>query len=101
MKKIKIGDLPPSGFHYPIHSLYQTEPLEESDGTPRSRYTTAWFLTQKGYFRINLSIVGPKLKQPKGEIPLSNRKPKDILKEITDLVAAFNIETLGENAELW
>jgi hypothetical protein len=97
MKQIKIRDLPPVGFHYPIHSLYQTEPLQESDGTPRSRYTTAWFLTKHGYFRINLSIVGPKLKEPKGEIPLSNCKPEDILKEISDLVAAFGVETLGED----
>jgi len=98
MQKVKVGNLTPRGSHYPVHSLYQYEPFQDSDGTPRRRFTTAWFLTKKGYFRINLSIVGPKLKKPKGEIPLSDRKPEDILKEITDMVAAFDKQTLGEDA---
>lgn len=99
VKKIKIGDLPAVRFHYYVHTLYQTHVLEEGDGTPRAGFTTSWFRTNKGYFRINLAIVGPKVKKPKGEFPVYSGKPQNMLKEITDLVTAFNIETLGEDAE--
>jgi len=98
MEKNEAGNLPPVRLEIPADASHQALVLQFSKDAERRRLGTSWFLTQGGYLRVTLAIVGPKAHPPKDELPLSRRQAEDSLQELANTVVALKKELLGEES---
>ena len=98
MKKNKAGNLSPVRLEIPGDDSHQPLVLKFSEDTERRRLGTPWFLTQGGYLRVTIAIVGPKRRCPQGELPLSRWQAEDALQALSNLVVTLKEELLGEDA---
>jgi hypothetical protein len=92
MEENKAGNLPPERVEDTMDDLDQFLLLQFSQDAERRRLGTPWFLTQGGYTRVTVAIVGPKVQCPQGELPLSRRQAEYALQAIANLVSAFKEE---------
>lgn len=86
IKQVQIGDLSMGTTDISIDDLDQATVSQLADGTPVSRFTTAWFLTNLGCFRVDFSIIGPKTEEPKQRLTLTKCEAQGRLKAITHQV---------------
>jgi len=98
MKKDKRRDLPPIGLEIAMNDLYQSPLLESLENSLSGTSATPWLLTNIGYFRVTLTIVGPIFKIPHHELRLSHREAKHAVEEIADLVKAFLEKSFREDS---
>ncbi len=92
MEENKAVSLPPVGSDDAMDDLDKFLLLEFTHDAERRRLGTPWFLTQGGYLRITVTIVGPKTHCPKSELPLSRGEAEDALQAIANLVVSLKEE---------
>ena len=97
MKKIEVRNLPTDGVDDAGDAVDESGVGHLPDGTPVSRLATAWFRTNLGCFRVNLTIVGPKAGEPKSYLTLSTAEAEHVLKGIADTVILLIKQARGYN----
>jgi len=76
----------------PIDDTYIATFFEDAEGTPKSRFTTPWLRTHLGFFWVDLTIIGPKTKQPKRYFDLTRGEAEDMVQAITNILIFLNKE---------
>lgn len=92
IKPVEVGNLPAVGGKETANNGHQSEVTQLTNGTPVCCFTTAWVFCKRGGFRINVTVIGPKLEQPQDGGRLLRRKVERMTKEVSDLVEALKKE---------
>lgn len=69
-----------------IDDTYVATFFEDADGTPKSSFATTWLRTNLGFFRVDLTVVGPKTEEPQSYLALTRSEAQNMLKTISDIV---------------
>lgn len=76
----------------PVYDHYQFRLFKGFDGSPEGRLTATGQLSDKSFFRVDITIISPKGKKPQNNLTLSQGEAEGILKKISDVVISLEEE---------
>ncbi|MCK4721784.1 MAG: hypothetical protein KAT75_00700 [Dehalococcoidia bacterium] len=77
----------------PVFDHYQVGLTKGFDGSPEGRLTASGHLGDGSFFRIDVTIIGPKPKQSKYDLPLTHSEAQHLLEAVSDVVKLLEEET--------
>jgi len=90
VEPVKVRYLSMGADNKAVNNVDQSEPLEEPDRSPISRFTATGEIGYLRRLREYLAIIGPVSQEPQGHLSLSCGKAELILQKVADLVEFFN-----------
>ena len=76
----------------PIYYSEQPAFPEQVNSAPERRFTTPWVASNKGLFRVDVSIIGPKPEETEDDYTLAEAETKRMIQAIQNLILALQEE---------
>ena len=95
IKSVEIGDLSMRSKDIPIDRDDEPRGLEKFYSPPERRLTTPWLFCDRGFFRVDVAIIGPIPEEPKHNLTLGRSQSEAILEAIKDEIIFLREELRG------
>lgn len=79
-------------YNIPVYYFYKPALLERSNGSPESRFATAWVLGDLGLLRKHPAVVSPQPEESQDDLSLAGGESKRSCQAIADQVVLFKQE---------
>jgi hypothetical protein len=92
MKQVKIGDLSMGTDKVTVHYREQPAFAESAHGPPEGRFSTAWVVCDLGFFRVDVTVIGPKPEKAEDGFPFGRAQTQAVFQAIADAVVLLKKE---------